>query len=128
MKIYITCESRLLQKSLEYYLKEFLVDDSECEFIITDRYLKTSKPTCLISTTPQAHIPKPFTPQILFKKIQEFYEIEVKKTKKPFNLIPNLLPKELRDIQDPELQSKINSILKEFSIKIHETLQENKNS
>ena len=36
MKIAIVCESELLQKSLEIYLKEYLSSLSDCDFVISD--------------------------------------------------------------------------------------------
>lgn len=127
MRICIMCNSTLLQKSLEYYLGEFLCDFAECDFIIADMYIDVPKPVCVIDSTPQANIFKPFTPISLFRGIQEFYHTRIKNP----NANPlSLLPKELLNIKDPKLQSKIDSILQEFSTKIYQTLNNpsNKNN
>lgn len=116
MKICIMCDSTLLQKSLEYYLGEFLCEFSECEFIIADTKIDAPKPVCTISTN--GDIFKPFTPISLFRGIQEFYHTHIKHS----NHLTELLPKELLNIKDPKLQSKIDSILQEFSTKIYQTL------
>ena len=119
MKICIMCESTLLQKSLEYYLSEFLCSFQESEFIISDTQISVPKPLCLIDSTKKSHIHKPFTPISLFKDIQEFYHTKVKKNK---TIIPNLLSQDLLNIKDSRLQTKINAILQEFSTKIYQTL------
>ncbi len=119
MKICIMCNSTLLQKSLEYYLSEFLCDLAECDFIIADMHIDAQKPVCVISSVPNANIFKPFTPISLFRGIQEFYHTNIKN---PNNDPLSLLPKELLNIKDPKLQSKIDSILQEFSTKIYQTL------
>ncbi|CBG40357.1 hypothetical protein [Helicobacter mustelae] len=122
MKICIMCESTLLQSALEYYLQEYLCPYQEAEFIISDISLNIQKPICFIQNDSNTHIKKPFTPVSLFRNLQEFYHSEIKKTTIDANAI---IPAELLNIKDPQLQTKINSILQEFSKKIYQTLNTN---
>lgn len=120
MKICIMCESTLLQKSLEYYLQEYLTSYTESEFIISDIALQIEKPVCLLDSTNNTHIKKPFTPVSLFKDLQSFYHTHIKK-----NTISHIIPSEL-DLQDPKIQTKIDHLLQEFSKQIYNTLQNDK--
>ncbi|SQB98993.1 hypothetical protein [Helicobacter fennelliae] len=74
MKIAIVCESELLQKSLEIYLKEYLSSLSDCDFVISDYNASDLKPLCLVGNGQNAHIKKPFTQLSLLKDIYDFYE------------------------------------------------------
>lgn len=120
MKICIMCESTLLQKALEHYLQEYLVSYTEAEFIISDIALQIEKPVCLLDSSNNTHIKKPFTPISLFKDLQNFYHSYIKK-----NIISHIIPDEL-DIQDPKIQTKIDHLLQEFSKQIYNTLQNDK--
>lgn len=124
MKICIMCESTLLQSALEYYLQEYLCAYQDAEFIISDIQLNITKPICIINTSSDANISKPFTPVSLFRDLQEFYHTYVKKTTLDSN---SILPQELLNIKDPQLQAKIDSILQEFSKKIYQTLNTDEN-
>lgn len=121
MKISIMCESMLLQDALSYYLKDFLVEFSDCEFVISDSELHLSKPLCMIGSSANSDIKKPFTQGSLFKNLQDFYHYKVKSTK----ITANMIPENFLNIQNPDLKLQIDSILQEFSSKIYQTLKSN---
>lgn len=74
MKVAIICDSPLLDKCLEYYLKERLTSYKKCDFVIADKPLEVDKPLCLISAKEGAHIPKPFTRTQLFLGLEAFFK------------------------------------------------------
>lgn len=111
------CESTLLQKSLEYYLDEFLTPYAEADFVISDIVLQIAKPICLLNQSEESNIKKPFTPVSLFKDLQNFYHTQIKKS-----IISNHIPKELLNITDPQIQTKIDHLLQEFSKQIYQAL------
>ncbi|WP_143428398.1 hypothetical protein [Helicobacter sp. 11S03491-1] len=119
MKISIMCESMLLQEALNHYLLDDLSSFEECEFVISDTPLHVTKPVCLINSSPQSDIKKPFSQKSLLEDLQEFYHSKVKATK----ITANLLPHHLLDIKNPELKMQIDSLLEEFSTKIYQTLK-----
>lgn len=115
------CESMLLQDALSYYLKDILTTFNDCEFVISDTPLQISKPLCIIGSTSQSDIKKPFTQVSLSKDLQNFYHHKVKSTK----IIANTIPENFLNIKNPELKLQIDSILEEFSSKIYQTLKNN---
>lgn len=75
MKIAISCLSPLVQSSLMYYLKDYLVEEEDCEFLITDDENRVSpKPLCLVVEGEHSHIHKPFSAQSLHLDIEAFYK------------------------------------------------------
>jgi hypothetical protein len=73
MKIALKCNSRLLESALEYYLKDFISDESDANFIITDQLFHSLKPLFLISKDESANLHSPFTKKMLFDAIERFY-------------------------------------------------------
>lgn len=75
MKIALSCGSPLVQSSLEFFLKNMLVSEEECDFVITDDEKKQSnKPLCLVIDEAYSHIKKPFNAQSLSEDLRAFYE------------------------------------------------------
>ncbi|MDE7317644.1 MAG: hypothetical protein K2N12_07950 [Helicobacter sp.] len=74
MKIAIMCDSPLLEKCLEYYLRDFIVGYRQCDFVIADKNIDIAKPLCLISLSEDAAIIKPFTRTQLFLGVQKFFK------------------------------------------------------
>ncbi|MGP1449674.1 MAG: hypothetical protein ACTTJS_00940 [Wolinella sp.] len=75
MKLAIICDSPLLDRCLEYYLRDYVTSYRQCDFIIADKELKeVQKPVCLISASDSAHIQKPFTPSQLLFGVEEFFK------------------------------------------------------
>lgn len=121
MKISIMCESMLLQEALAYYLKDSLVEFSDCDFVISDSELNISKPLCIIGSSAKSDIKKPFSQISLFKDLQDFYHHKAKSTK----ITANTIPENFLNIKNPDLKLQIDSILQEFSSKIYQTLKNN---
>ncbi len=73
MKIAIECESPLLQKSLELFLKNYIVDIDSCEFVVSDHVIR-DKVYFLISQDKDARLKVPFTKDRLMGTLATFYK------------------------------------------------------
>ncbi len=73
MKLALICDSMLLQKSLETYLRGHIVPQEYAELIICDKLLQSNKPMLLVSHTKKADLRVPFTKAELFWALEEFY-------------------------------------------------------
>jgi len=72
MKVYIECNSLLIQKALEYYLDEFITPKDEADFIISDHNMQSQKPLFLISKSDKGDLKNPFTKKMLFDALESF--------------------------------------------------------
>ena len=72
MKIALQCENLLLQSTLEYFLKDYLCNESMCDFILSDISRPSSKPLCLLGGK-DCDISEIFTPQSLMQSLDDFY-------------------------------------------------------
>ncbi len=82
MKITLLCDSLLLQKSLQNYLKEHIVSDVDADIIICDKLIVTNRPVFLIGHSNRAHLRVPFTKKELFWALEDFY-IQMLESKAP---------------------------------------------
>ena len=73
MKLALMCDSLLLQKSLETYLKGHIVSPEYAELIICDKLLQMDKPTLLVSHTKKADLRIPFTKAELFWTLEAHF-------------------------------------------------------
>jgi len=73
MKIAVLCDSLLLKKSLETYLKGHIVVKEYADLIICDRKITSDKPIFLVSHSKNAELRVPFTKAELFWALEEFY-------------------------------------------------------
>ncbi|WQW44364.1 dihydroneopterin aldolase [Helicobacter pylori] len=79
MKIFLSCKSLLIQKSLEFYLSDCLSPVGVCDFVLSDdEKLETNKPLCFI----EERLRKPFTKQSVKEDIKNFYRT-LKASEKP---------------------------------------------
>ncbi|BCX79836.1 ornithine carbamoyltransferase [Campylobacter sp. 19-13652] len=102
MRINIDCECVLLAEALRLFCKDFSCARAECDFIISDRRIKASKPVFIISKD-SPHISLPFTKDALFESLQDFYSaIQVP--------MATIKPKETKD----DLESAINELCDKF--------------
>ncbi|WQS57975.1 dihydroneopterin aldolase [Helicobacter pylori] len=79
MKIFLSCKSLLIQKSLEFYLSDCLSPVGVCDFVLSDdETLEINKPLCFIEEC----LRKPFTKQSVKEDIKNFYRA-LKMSEKP---------------------------------------------
>nr|WRE05356.1 dihydroneopterin aldolase [Helicobacter pylori] len=79
MKIFLSCKSLLIQRSLEFYLSDCLSPMEVCDFVLSDdEKLETNKPLCFI----KERLRKPFTKQSVKEDIKNFYRA-LKESEKP---------------------------------------------
>ncbi|GAA7685446.1 dihydroneopterin aldolase [Helicobacter pylori] len=79
MKIFLSCKSLLNQKSLEFYLSDYLSSVEVCDFVLSDdETLEINKPLCFI----EERLRKPFTKQSVKEDIKNFYRA-LKTSEKP---------------------------------------------
>ncbi len=70
MKIFLSCKSLLIQRSLEFYLSDCLSSVEVCDLVLSDdEKLETNKPLCFI----EERLRKPFTKQSVKEDIKNFY-------------------------------------------------------
>jgi transcriptional regulator len=72
MRVSIDCNSPLLQKALDLYLADMIVDESESEFIVSDHLKSSKKPIFLVSHGDDATLKIPFTRDMLLASLEEF--------------------------------------------------------
>lgn len=108
MKVAIECDSMLLQRSLEIFLRDFKANSNECDFLITDKLFKSEKPIFFISNSSnQAYLKKPFSKSKLLTAIEKFYNENIRNRDKSDNL-----------------KNQIELITKEFVEKLVVTIKE----
>ncbi|GAA7339184.1 hypothetical protein HpCK65_03450 [Helicobacter pylori] len=79
MKIFLSCKSLLIQRSLEFYLSDCLSAMEVCDLVLSDdEKLETNKPLCFI----EERLRKPFTKQSVKEDIKNFYRA-LKTSEKP---------------------------------------------
>ncbi|WP_187930224.1 dihydroneopterin aldolase [Helicobacter pylori] len=79
MKIFLSCKSLLIQRSLEFYLSDCLSSVEVCDFVLSDdETLEINKPLCFIEEC----LRKPFTKQSVREDIKNFYRT-LKTSEKP---------------------------------------------
>ncbi|GAA8508130.1 hypothetical protein HpDR57_23710 [Helicobacter pylori] len=79
MKIFLSCKSLLNQKSLEFYLSDYLSSVEVCDFVLSDdETLEINKPLCFI----EERLRKPFTKQSVKEDVKNFYHA-LKESEKP---------------------------------------------
>lgn len=72
MKIALICDSLLLDRSLEMYLKEHLTSYKLCDFVVATQVVESQKPVFLIGDFEGANLKIPFTREILFQELENF--------------------------------------------------------
>ncbi len=102
MKIFLSCKSLLIQRSLEFYLSGYLSPIEVCDFVLSDdETLEINKPLCFIEEC----LRKPFTKQSVKEDIKNFYRA-LKTSEKP-----------CEEIQFSKEQ-KIKQLLEEYTQKL----------
>lgn len=106
MKVALVCESPLLQKSLELYLKSSMSSYDACDFVISDKKTKLKKPVLLIGNRKDTELKVPFSKDDILSKAQQFY-------KRHSSEDALSLEKELAKLNKKH-KEKIERIIKEF--------------
>ncbi|MGL2571844.1 hypothetical protein ACQJ5J_00410 [Helicobacter pylori] len=102
MKIFLSCKSLLIQKSLEFYLSDCLSPMGVCDFVLSDdETLETDKPLCFI----EERLRKPFTKQSVKEDVKNFYRA-LKESEKP------------REEMGISKEQKIQQLLEEYTQKL----------
>lgn len=112
MKIALECQSLLLQDALRFYLSDFLCDVVNCDFIVSDYLLKSSKPVYLLSSQEKT---LPFIPKDLLRDLKIFYQ-------RNCNQIYEQNPR-LSQGNDERLRSEIQALLMEFADRFLQTIK-----
>lgn len=73
MKIALACESILLKKSLEIFLKSRIVPYKQCDFVISDKEVEIDKPLFYIASE-NSDLIMPFSKSALMLKLEKFYD------------------------------------------------------
>lgn len=73
MKIFVRCESVLLQRALELFLSDHLAAFKNADVVISDRRVKSSKKVIYIASHGGADLTKPFSRAQLMMVLEEFY-------------------------------------------------------
>jgi hypothetical protein len=72
MKIALACNSLLLTKTLEIFLKKNLTSYKKCDFVISDKNIEMEKPLFVISGE-KADLQVPFSESSLMIELDRFY-------------------------------------------------------
>lgn len=73
MKVFVRCESILLQRALELFLAEHLAAFKNADVVISDRRVKSAKKVVYIAAHGGADLTKPFSRSQLMIILEEFY-------------------------------------------------------
>ena len=112
MKLFINCQSLLLQKSLENFLKRYIVSKNRCDFIISDKDIAADKPVFVIGTD----IEKPFSRSRLFIELEK-YEKNLSSLSAIKNIDSDL------DDSNLSLEQEIEKLTKDFVYDIMQALK-----
>jgi len=72
MKIALACNSLLLTKSLEIFLKKNLTSYKKCDFVISDKNIEIDKPLFIVSGE-TSNLQIPFSESSLMIELDKFY-------------------------------------------------------
>ena len=115
MKVVVQCRSMLIQKALEYYLKDHLVDLSEAEFVVGDAMKESELPIFWVGRDKRAHLPIPFTRSMLMNALKNFVETLPQKQEAQYAKRQKL-EQFLKEI-DKRHKDKLNKILSDYRVK-----------
>jgi hypothetical protein len=110
VKIALACQSILLEKSLEIFLKNYISAYKQCDFVISDKEIEIDKPLFFISNG-NGNLNIPFSKSTLLLNLEKFYE----------NLYNN---KKTKKIDTKELEEKIEVLTNDFRKNLIKTIKE----
>ena len=119
MKIALICNSLLLKKALEFYLKDNISTMKECDFVISDKGVNVDKPLFLIGKSKESHLKTPFIKSDLKIAIKNFFNSL--KEKKVVEL-PQLNKNDEKNIKD--LEDKLTAITNRYQNDLLKAIRE----
>ncbi|WP_043902781.1 hypothetical protein [Helicobacter cetorum] len=108
MKIFISCQSLLRQKALETYLNDYLSSLKDCDFILTDKFIDTNKPLCVI----EKYLRMPFSQKSVEEDVKRFYRYLLQKNILRAHQVAMLA------IRENEKECQIRELLEEYTKKL----------
>ncbi len=115
MKVVVQCRSMLIQKALEYYLKDHIVDLSEAEFVVGDAMQESKLPIFWVGRDQRAHLPIPFTRSMLMNSLKKFVDTLPQRQDAQYAK-KQKLEQFLKEI-DKRHKNKLNKILSDYHVK-----------
>ncbi len=109
------CDSPLLKKCLEVFLKEYLSSYSTCDFVISDKAIDSEKPVFVVSHDKNSNIKKPFSKTKLLKSLDEYF----KKLNRPKAVVSRPIKNDIS-----ELEKKLTLITEKFVAELVKTIKE----
>jgi hypothetical protein len=116
MKIALACQSVLLEKSLEIFLKNDICSYKQCDFVISDRHIEIDKPLFFVSND-DSDLNIPFSKSALLLSLEKFYDsIFIDKNEKKVAMA--------KQVNFLELEEKINQLTDDFRNNLVNTIKE----
>ncbi len=120
MKVAVVCDSILLKKSLEIFLRDRLSDFSTSDVVISDRRFECERPILFVGNDSNADIKKPFGKVKLLAMLENYenelnIKNEVLEIKKPVVQIP-----------EDTMENQLDSLVKEFSQRLVDIVKAHK--
>jgi len=112
VKIFIDCESPLLARSLADFLAEKSCSFDECDFVISDRNLESSKPVFIIGKN-SVNLKMPFTKDELNSALMSY-----------FSALNETAPEQMPKPAD--LETQISNLIDEFKANLLKIIKENR--
>ena len=93
------------------FLKEYISSYESCDFVVADKDAKDQKPIFRVGHDDGADIKVPFSKELLLKKLDQFYKLEVKKVPKTHE--EEKIERAIKELEK-EHQKKIELIVKSY--------------
>jgi hypothetical protein len=113
VKIALACQSVLLEKSLEIFLKSYISPYKQCDFVISDREIEIDKPLFYIATE-NADLIMPFSKSSLMLKIESFHGL----------LFEKEVEEKIEKVDIDKLEEKIVKLTDSFRDDLIKTIKE----
>ena len=111
MKIALQCQDLILERALQLFLKEYLSQKKDCDFIIVDEKISFNKPQFIISKYP-SQLQLPFSKEELLSALNEF-DKALKE-----------LAEQIANEKIKALEAKIKTLADEFKLSYQKDIEE----
>jgi hypothetical protein len=113
MRVAVECQSPLLQKSLELFLKKYLCSSKKCDLLVRDEICLDDKRCFYVSSDTKADLVKPFSKSQLILALEEKYKTLYEK--KENNMIEKeYLDEEYDGLDFSLLEERIELLTREY--------------